>query len=118
MGRLQQHLQHLNLAHRSTSVQNLYTRENPRVQLSQRWRLRIRTCCTRWPTRLDTRTRRTSTTTTTNTGWTSFPIWQMTMDTTLAGQKKAKLVISAIESYGIVDGGSTPTNVVTAGEQL
>ena len=78
--------------------------------------------CTRWPTRLDARTstttRRTSTTTTTNTGWTSFPIWQMTMDTTLAGQKKAKLVMSAIESYDIVDGGCTQTNVATAGEQL
>ena len=40
------------------------------------------------------------------------------MDTTLAGQKKAKLVMSAIESYDIVGGGSTQTNVETAGEQL
>ena len=32
------------------------------------------------------------------------------------GQKKAKLVMSAIESYDIVDGGSTQTNVATAGE--
>ena len=40
------------------------------------------------------------------------------MDTTLAGQKKAKLVMSAIESYDIVDGGFTQTNVATAGEQL
>ena len=36
---------------------------------------------------------------------------------TLAGQKKAKLVMSAIESYDIVGGGSTQTNVETAGEQ-
>ena len=65
-----------------------------------------------------TTTRRTLTTTTTNTGWKSVPIWQVTMDTTLAGQKKAKLVMSAIESYDIVDGGSTQKNVATAGEQL
>ena len=39
------------------------------------------------------------------------------MDTTLAGQKKAKLVMSAIESYDIVGGGSTQTNVATAGER-
>jgi len=36
----------------------------------------------------------------------------------MAGQKKAKLVMSAIESYDIVDGGLTQTNVATAGEQL
>ena len=39
------------------------------------------------------------------------------MDTTLAGQKKAKLVMSAIESFDIVGGGSTQTSVATAGER-